>query len=330
MQKSSTRSTERVALSLRNGGAREPSQGAVSVWQSTLKASVEFSGIGLHTGVPCRVVLRPAAEYAGITFHRYEAEAILQGTAPQGTAHIISASPDNVVRTWNGTTLENTAGESVATVEHLLAALAICGLDNVLIEVYGPEVPILDGSSALFVSKINEVGLATQAAPRAEISIDEPITVTDGERFIRIEPSEKFCLEISIEFEDCMIGHQSMTVSFDDPSVLARMAEARTFCRLNEVEALRSMDLIRGGSLENSIVIDGHKVLNGGELRDPYEFVLHKALDLIGDLYLLGAPIRGLITAHKPGHDLNTRAASAVQKVQFAQNSASSSLAASA
>jgi UDP-3-O-[3-hydroxymyristoyl] N-acetylglucosamine deacetylase len=300
--------------------------------QSTLKAPIEFSGVGLHSGEECRMTIRPAEEYAGVTFLRHDGLISANDTSEPS---VIVAAPENVVRACHGTTLADVCGAnsgdaSVATVEHVMAALAICAVDNVAIDIYGPEIPILDGSAAPFMNKINAVGIASQSAERNEIIIEEPMTISDGDRSIHIEPSDAFCLDITIEFEDCVIGCQSQSVTLDNPSLLARMARSRTFCRLHEVEALRAMDLIRGGSLDNSIVVDGDKVLNGGELRDPYEFVLHKALDLVGDLYLLGAPIRGSITAHKPGHSINTRAALAISQVQQAQNTVTSRIAATA
>ncbi|MEM9617222.1 MAG: UDP-3-O-acyl-N-acetylglucosamine deacetylase [Pseudomonadota bacterium] len=286
--------------------------------QKTLKAPIEFSGVGLHTGDHCRMILRPSAENSGITFFRCNAVNGAESTeyASLSERNAITAAPENVVRACHGTTLANSHGVSIATVEHIMAALAICSIDNVAIDVVGPEIPILDGSAAQFVIEIHSVGVVSQGAPRDEIIIDSKICVRDGDRSIVLEPSETFQLNITIDFEDCLIGRQTLSVELDDPESLERMARSRTFCRLHEVEALRAKNLIRGGSLENSIVVDGQKVLNEDALRDSHEFVLHKALDLIGDLYLLGAPVRGAIRADKPGHDLNTRAALAVFEAQ--------------
>ena len=276
--------------------------------QKTLKAPVQISGIGLHTGEECRIVIRPQSENAGILFVRDGAG----GTQ----SPLISADPENVVRACHGTTLANTDGVSIATVEHVMAALAICSIDNAIIDVSGPEIPILDGSAAPFVELIRQVGVTSQSSSRAAIIVERTISVVDGDRSIVIEPSEKFQLTVEIDFEDCLIGRQSMSIGFEDDELMEQLAKSRTFCRLYEVEALRAQNLIRGGSLENSIVVDGHKMLNNDNLRDPNEFVLHKALDLIGDLYLLGGPIQGRIHANKPGHDLNTRAAIAISQGQ--------------
>ena len=278
--------------------------------QKTLTAPVQISGIGLHTGEECRIVMRPQSENSGISFRRANTGA--------GQSPMIHAAPQNVVRACHGTTLANADGVSVATVEHVMAALAICSIDNAIIDVIGPEIPILDGSAAPFVECIRQAGVTRQAAQRETIVIESPILVVDGDRSISIEPSDEFELSVEIEFEDCLIGHQSMSIRLDDAELIEQLSKSRTFCRLYEVEALRARNLIRGGSLENSIVVDGSKMLNNENLRNPNEFVLHKALDLIGDLYLLGGPIQGRVHASKPGHDLNTRAAIAISQGQSA------------
>ena len=268
-----------------------------AVRQRTVKAPVEFAGVGLHTGADCRVVVRAAPAHSGIYFRCMDAN---------GPDNMIAASPDNVIFTDHGTSISNGKGAEVATIEHLMAALALVGVDNAVIDVFGPETPILDGSAALFVGALSDAGTTIQAAPRREIIIDEPLSVCDGDRAIIVEPFDGFSLDVAIEFEDCLIGRQALSLHLDQPCDKARLAKSRTFCRLREVEALREVGLIRGGSLENSIVVDGDRLLNDDALRDPEEFVLHKGLDLIGDLYLLGAPIRGSIRAAKPGHALNT------------------------
>ncbi len=269
-----------------------------AVQQRTIKAPVEFAGVGLHSGADCRVVVRAAAANAGIFFRSMDSS---------GPNNLIAASADNVALTDHGTSLSNGEGARVSTVEHLMAALALVGIDNAAIDVFGPETPILDGSAALFVRGLSDVGTRVQSAGRREIVIDEVLSVCDGDRSIIVEPFDGFSLDVAIEFEDCLIGRQSLSLHLDQPCDKARLAKSRTFCRLREVESLRGAGLIRGGSLENSIVVDGDRLLNPDALRDPEEFVLHKGLDLIGDLYLLGAPIRGSIRAAKPGHALNTR-----------------------
>lgn len=266
----------------------------------TLSGPVTFEGAGLHSGEECRVVLHPAAAGAGIVFHR-------QGH--DGDARRIFANPASVVRARHGTCLANSAGVSVSTVEHLLAALALTGVDDAAIEVDGPEIPIMDGSAAAFVSAIAQTGVAAQAVPRCPIVIMEAFEIADEDRLIRFEPHDGRRVEIEIDFGDCLIGRQTLSLDLENPEDLVKLSAARTFVRLHEVEPLRAAGLIRGGTLSNAIVVDGDRLLNDEPLRDPAEFALHKALDLIGDLYLAGAPIIGLVSAVRPGHEINTRAA---------------------
>jgi UDP-3-O-[3-hydroxymyristoyl] N-acetylglucosamine deacetylase len=195
-----------------------------------------------------------------------------------------------------------------------MAALAIARIDNAVIDVFGPEIPILDGSAAPFLSGLEDAGRRSQNARRDDHVVREGFGIRDGEREISFEPSDHFSLYVEIDFEDCLIGRQTRSISLSDADEIAKLASARTFCRLHEVDVLRRAGLIQGGSLENSIVVDGERLLNGAGLRDPNEFVLHKALDLIGDLYLLGMPIRAAIRAVRPGHDINCRAALALSR----------------
>ncbi|WP_425409520.1 UDP-3-O-acyl-N-acetylglucosamine deacetylase [Hyphococcus sp.] len=270
--------------------------------QRTLNRDLSFVGVGLHSGAYCEVTLKPAEADTGVVFHRSD----LDIDNP-----FITASPMNVVAADHGTSLANEAGAQIATVEHLMAALALCGVDNVLVEVNGPEIPILDGSSREFVSGLSSAGCAEQDAVREPYFIHHPIRIGDDDRFIEFSPGPRR-LKLEIEFNDCLIGRQSLSLDLDNLGDLEQLASARTFCRIGEVEHLREAGLIRGGTLANSVVVDGDRVLNEDPLRNPQEFALHKALDLIGDLYLLGAPVRGSIHAVRPGHFLNTRAARAV------------------
>ncbi|WP_395076518.1 UDP-3-O-acyl-N-acetylglucosamine deacetylase [Hyphococcus sp.] len=295
--------TSKVSRLMGDHSMRKPSL------QRTLSRSVTFAGVGLHSGEPCRAELKPAAAGQGVVFRR---------TDLSSESNEIPACPENVVGADHGTTLANSFGASVATVEHVMAALALTGVDNVVIEVTGPEIPILDGSSAAFVSAIAETGLQTLNAPRRALAVEEMQSIEDGDRAIHLEPFDGRCIEIEIDFGDCMIGRQTLSLDLNDPKDITRLSAARTFCRLHEVEALRSAGLIRGGALTNGLVVDGHKLLNEEPLRDPAEFALHKALDLIGDLYLLGAPLIGRIRAVKPGHALNTRAALALSSASEA------------
>ena len=268
--------------------------------QQTLRRPVKFAGVGLHSGQDCAVTVQPAPANTGVIFYR---------TDLQNCDQAVPAHPDNVLGTRHGTALANAAGVTVSTVEHLMAALRLSGVDNAAIDVFGPEAPILDGSSAEFVDSFRQAGVDLQSAPRLTFTPLKTTKVVDGDRFIEVRPSERRTLEIEIDFGDCMIGRQSLRLDLDDPADRERLVGARTFCRLEEIEPLRAAGLIRGGSLDNSIVVNGDRLVNKDALRDQQEFALHKALDLIGDLYLLGAPLGGAIRAVKPGHDLNVRMA---------------------
>lgn len=269
--------------------------------QSTLARAITFKGVGLHNGRPCSATLRPAPVGTGVVF-------IDQGSSESA----IAATPDNVVATNHGTVIASGAAK-ISTIEHLMAALALARVDNAVVETTGNEVPIMDGSSADFFDAIISNGTTSQHAARRMITIDRELCVRDGDREISITPADQFSMDIMIDFEGCAIGYQRLVLDLEDSFTHQRLASARTFCRLHEVEMLRGVGLIKGGSLDNSIVVDGDQVLND-KLRDPQEFVLHKALDLLGDLYLAGGPIRGAVKAVKPGHDLNTEMASLLSR----------------
>jgi len=279
--------------------------------QTTIKTKTEFAGIGLHSGEACRISVCPGAVDSGIIFRRCDFD--LNGSDSR-LSNLIHASPAFVVGSDHGTTLANSHGASVSTVEHLMAAFAIMSVDNAIVDVYGPEIPIFDGSAEHLVAGLMAAGVKTQDAKRGEILIGETVRVEDGGRVIEISPAVKCTIDISIDFGDCLIGRQSLLLDLDNPADRDRLAKSRTFCRLYEVDALRQAGLARGGSLDNSLVVDGQELMNGQPLRDPHEFALHKALDLLGDLYLLGQPIRGAIRAVKPGHALNAQAALAVAR----------------
>ncbi|MEZ5894670.1 MAG: UDP-3-O-acyl-N-acetylglucosamine deacetylase [Parvularculaceae bacterium] len=270
--------------------------------QRTVRSDIELDGVGLHSGCQSQIRILPAEAGAGISFRRVD----LTGD------NIIRAEPGCVVRSFHGTTIANKAGASVATIEHLMAAFALMGVDNAFVEIDGPELPILDGSAAPFLQALAEAGPHNLSAPRRALTVSAPLTVADGERSITFEPGRSRGLEIDIDFADCLIGRQTLTLDLDRSEDVARIALARTFCRASEVDALRQAGLIRGGSLDNSIVVDGARLLNEHPLRDPSEFALHKALDLVGDLHLVGGPFNGRIRAVRPGHDLNVRAALAL------------------
>lgn len=263
--------------------------------QSTLRAPAVTAGIELHGGKHTRIVMRPAPIGTGLVFIR---------TDISDRDNLISVRPDAVVGVKNCTTLSNAAGVKVATIEHLLAALAASGIDNLFIDIDGEELPAMDGSAEPFLKLIEQVGLEQQAAPRRYIEVLKTIEVSLGDRFAKIEPCERLELDVTIDFTDDAIGVQRLEIVPDVRAFRQRLASARTFARLHEVAALQAAGLSKGGSLENAIVVDGSDILNPEGLRFEDEFVRHKALDLLGDLYL-GGPILGRVTTVKGGHGLN-------------------------
>lgn len=266
--------------------------------QTTLAKAVFLSGTGLHSGAPCRAALRPARADLGVVFR------LANKDRP---ASLIPASVGAIAATRLSTSLADASGATIATVEHLMAAVMITGVDNLLVDVSSAELPILDGSAAPFVEAIDRAGVKQLSAARQSIKLMAPIEVSDGDRRIRATPYDGRLLDIAIAFDDAAIGAQSLSIDLDDAPSMRRLAQARTFCRLADVDAMREAGLSRGGSLDNAIVVDGGRILNPQGLRDPAEFALHKALDLIGDLRLAGAPILARIEARRPGHDLNAR-----------------------
>lgn len=263
--------------------------------QSTLHSPAVTASVALHNGQHTRLAMRPAPIGSGLRFIR---------TDVKDRDNIIPVRPDLVTGVRNCTTLSNTAGVGVATIEHLLAALSAAGIDNLDIELDGAELPALDGSSEPFLQLIEQVGVHRQPAPRRYVKILETVEVRQGDMFARIDPCERLELDVTIDFTDEAIGHQRLEIVPDVRSFRERMASARTFARLHEVAALQAAGLSKGGSYENAIVVDDDKVLNPKGLRFEDEFVRHKALDLLGDLYL-GGPILGRVTTFKSGHGLN-------------------------
>jgi len=257
---------------------------------------VIFAGQGLHTGCDIRAAVRPAGPETGLVFVRTD---ILDRD------NRIPARGDAVTQTRLGTVVGNAAGASVSTIEHLMAALAALGVDNAIIELDGPEVPVMDGSAQPFVRLLDRVGLREQAAPRRYIEILESVEVIDGDRRVAFSPADQFEMSFEIEFDSDAIGRQRVDMVMDEAGFRAELADARTFGFVQEVEALRSAGLALGGSMDNVVVIDGDRVLNPEGLRRPDEFVRHKALDALGDLYLLGAPVIGRFEGVKSGHEMN-------------------------
>ena len=268
----------------------------MSLGQRTLAKRVSVTGVGLHTGQPATVSLGPGAPDSGFVFVRAD----LPGQ-PE-----ISARAEQVCDTAFATTLG--AGEArVGTVEHVLAALAGMGLHNARIEVVGPEVPILDGSAAGFCALIRTAGICEQARPRRVLVVRHAVELREGDKLARLLPAERFAIRCSIEFPDPAIGFQVLAIE-PTPELFEReLAPARTFGFLREVQQLQAQGLGRGGSLENAVVLDAGRVLNPGGLRFPDELVRHKVLDALGDLAVLGLPLRGRLELHKSGHALHHR-----------------------
>ncbi len=264
--------------------------------QHTLARPVQFQGVGLHTGATINVTMGPAPIGAGVRFMRSD----VSRTDPR-----VVARGDAVCQTRLGTVIGNSAGVTVATVEHLMAALAGLHVDNVVVDLDGPEVPILDGSCAPFVALIDRAGRRQQAARRRYVEILETVEVTDSGKSAALVPSDGFAVAVEIDFESGAIGRQRIDLVIDEAAFRTELASCRTFGFRHEVEALREAGLARGGSLDNAVVIDGDTVLNPEGLRRADEFVRHKALDAIGDLHLLGAPILGRYEGRRAGHGLN-------------------------
>lgn len=264
--------------------------------QKTLKTEIGCTGVALHSGRKTTLALKPAEENSGIRICRTD---LVNG------AREIAVNWASVVDTQLATTVGNDHGTTVSTVEHLMAALAGCEIDNVLIEVDGPEIPIMDGSAEPFVFLVECAGIVEQEAPRTAIKILKPVTVGDDTRSVTILPSEEFSLDFEIDFATSAIDKQERGFQGVDSNFKSDIARARTFGFEHEVDALRDAGLALGGSLDNAVVVSGDKVLNEGGLRYDDEFVRHKILDCIGDLYLAGAPIIGQVIASRSGHELN-------------------------
>jgi UDP-3-O-[3-hydroxymyristoyl] N-acetylglucosamine deacetylase len=270
--------------------------------QRTVKSIVRTAGVGLHSGQRVELALRPAAVDTGIVFRRIDLVPPVE----------IRAEASRVTDTRMASTL--TAADhgpgrdvKVGTVEHLMSALAGLGIDNLLVDVTAPEIPILDGSAGSFVFLIQSVGVVEQRAPKRFIRVRRAVEVRDGDKWARLEPHFGFRLRFSIDFGHPAIDAtvQEVEVDFARDSYLKTIARARTFGFMQDVESLRSNGLAQGGSLGNAIVMDEYRVLNSGGLRSDDEFVKHKILDAVGDLYLVGRPLLATYCAHKSGHALN-------------------------
>lgn len=265
--------------------------------QTTLKSNVTFSGAGLHTGAPVMLVLRPAPANNGIVFRRVD---IAGDNALTAVWDNVSVSPLN-------TRLTNSAGVTVSTIEHLMAALAGTGVHNVVVDIDGPEVPIMDGSAAAFVRGIVGAGLTRLTAPLYAIEILSDVIVEDGPAMAMLSPATSLQIDFDIDFADAAIGRQAKTLNMANGVFVRELCDSRTFCRSSDVDAMRANGLALGGTLENAVVVDGGQVLSPGGLRHSDEAVRHKMLDALGDLYTAGAPILGRYTGVRAGHAMTNR-----------------------
>jgi UDP-3-O-[3-hydroxymyristoyl] N-acetylglucosamine deacetylase len=268
------------------------------VGQRTLKNTIRASGVGLHTGKRVLMTVRPAAPDTGIVFRRTDLATPVE----------IPARADNVGETMLGTSLV-VGGARVSTVEHLLSAFAGLGIDNALVEVSAPEVPIMDGSAGPFVFLLQSAGIEEQRVPKRFIRIRKSVQVDDGDKWARFDPFDGFKVNFEIEFNHPIFKRraQRATMDFSTTSFLKEISRARTFGFMRDLESMRARNLALGGTLDNAIVLDDTRVLNVGGLRYEDEFVKHKILDAIGDLYLLGYSLIGEFSGFKSGHGLNNR-----------------------
>jgi UDP-3-O-[3-hydroxymyristoyl] N-acetylglucosamine deacetylase len=266
------------------------------VWQHTLRTPVRAKGVGLHTGQPVQLEIKPAAANSGLVFSRLDMR--------DPPADIV-LHPEAVCETRRGTRIQNADGVSVATTEHLLAALLTCGIDNAVIGLDVPEVPAMDGSARPFCDAIRKAGLLQQDQPRRYLEVTAQKHCGDDLRYVSIRPGKSMHIEASIDYPDTLIGQQSCAFDVTPDRFIHDIAPARTFVIADEIEVLKAAKLARGGSLDNCIVVEGMHMQNLQPLRFKDEFVRHKILDSLGDLALAGAPVLGYFTSYRAGHALN-------------------------
>ncbi len=266
--------------------------------QRTLKNVIRATGVGLHTGEKIYLTLRPAPVDSGIVFRRVDLDPVVE----------IAARAENVGDTRLSTTLVQD-GVRISTVEHLLSAMAGLGIDNACIDLSASEVPIMDGSAGPFVFLLQSAGVEEQDAPKRFIRIKRPVTVEDGDKWAKFEPFEGFKVSFAIDFDHPAFHGRSKeaSIDFSTTSFVKEVSRARTFGFMRDIEALRAKNLALGGSMENAVVVDDYRILNDDGLRYEDEFVKHKVLDAIGDLYLLGRSLIGAFSGHKSGHALNNQ-----------------------
>lgn len=269
--------------------------------QHTICNTVSEIGIGLHTGQRIRICLQPADIGCGVLFQRTD----LSNASP------IPALYNHVIDTKLSTVLgeKGRLENRISTIEHLMAALYGCGIDNILILIDGPEIPIFDGSSSFFVSLLEHTGRKQQNAPRKIIKVLEPVCIKQGDFFVKLlpNPHSGLSLSLSINFAARAVGQQTYHIDLTSDTFKKELSFNRTFTFLEDIETLRQMGLAQGGSLENAIVIDDNRILNSHGLRTPDEFVRHKMLDVLGDLYLAGSPLEACFYGHCSGHTLNNQ-----------------------
>lgn len=263
--------------------------------QKTVKGPVKFVGVGLHSGTPVTMTIQPAAAETGIWFRRTD----------------ISTGDTMIAARWNAvsdttlcTRIENEAGVSVSTIEHIMAALAGCGIQNAIVEIDAHEVPIMDGSAAVFVAALLDRGLQDLDAPVRVFRVLKTIEVRHGDAFARLDPADSLEMRFHIDFPDEAIGAQNKSMTLANGSFVRELCDSRTFCRQADVAAMRAQGLALGGTYENAVVVEGAQVLSPGGLRHADEAVRHKMLDALGDLALAGAPILGRYTGVKAGHGI--------------------------
>lgn len=270
----------------------------LSITQKTINSKISCNSVGLHSGANVTMTFLPAPENHGIVFRRIDIKNKNQD---------IKADYRNVTQTNLGTVITNEDGVNVSTVEHVMAAIWGCGIDNLLIEVDAPEVPIMDGSSEPFIFLIECAGIENQEAPRKYIQVLKKTRIEDGDKFIEVEPDLHFSFDLTIDFSHPKIKQQRFSFNPERSSFKNDLSRARTFGFKHEIEHLNKIGLIKGGSLDNAILVDEKGIVNDGGLRFENEFVKHKAIDFIGDLYLSGHRFLGKFNAHKSGHGINNK-----------------------